>query len=254
LLKGSFSTNPDNSYELIAPASAAFTFGPGTEIAGKVRRTTLPNGIPVLFNQGNMSVTIKGGIAPATLLVNMVPGANPAWSGREVKRYFRFSPTGGSNYTADITFPYNVTELNSNSEANLVGWYNDGTSNWKQKLTGNNVNTTAHFVASAGIKANLLENQEWKLGEMEYDSRNTNFFVYPIPAKNSLNILLSAEKNKTVTIELVDVSGRVCKTLQKEIDKGLNKIAMNITTLSAGQYILKVAEGKSVQTKAVLID
>ena len=137
LLKGSFSTNPEKAYELIAPASAAFTFGPGTEIAGKVRRTNLLNGIPVIFNQANMSVTIKGGVPPATLLVNMVPGANPTLSGREVKRYFRFSPTGGTNYTADITFPYNIAELNSNSEANLVGWYNDGTGNWKQKLTGN---------------------------------------------------------------------------------------------------------------------
>lgn len=254
LLAGSFSTDPQKPYELIAPASATFTFGTGTQITGKVRRTNLVNGSAVIFHQPAMSVTTKGGTPPDNLLVNMVPGKDPTSSEKEVKRYFYFNPAGGSNYTADITFPYSLTELNSNNEANLVAWYYDPSANWNQKLTGNTINVASHYLASAGVKAGILANREWKLAEMEYDNKNPNLFVYPIPAKNTLNILLTAEKNKKVTIELLDVSGKVCRNLQKDIQKGLNKVSINITQLNSGQYILKVAEGDTVQTKVVLIN
>lgn len=254
LLEGDFSTDPSKSYELIAPASATFAFGPSTYITGKVRRTNWVNGRPVIFHQPDMIVTTNVGSAPTNLLVNMVPDKDPTASEREVKRYFYFSPVGGSNYTADITFPYSPAELNTNNEAHLIAWYYDQSNKWKQKLTGNTNNPASHYVISAGIRASILANREWKLAEMQYESKNSNLFVFPIPAKTTMNIVIAAEKNKKVTIELVDVSGKVCKMLQKDIQKGLNKLSLNVTGLSSGQYIVKVEEGGTVQTKVVLID
>lgn len=251
---GNFSTDPQKPFELAAPASAGFTFGTGTQVTGKVRRTNWVNGTAVVFHQPDMRVTTAGGIAPANLLINMLPDSDPASSGPQVKRYFYFSPVGGNNYTADITFPYSPEELNSNNEANLIAWYNDPLNNWSQKLTGNTINTESHYLVSAGIKAGILANREWKLAEMEYDSKNPNLFVYPIPAKNTMNVLLTADKNKKATLQLSDISGKVCLILQKDIQKGVNKLSLNITQLSAGQYILKVKEDNVIQTKVVLID
>ncbi len=254
LIAGGFSTDPVNSYELIAPVSATFLFGKDTHIRGKVRRTGWVNGRAVIFHQADMSVTTTGGMAPISLLVKMVPGDGPTVSEKAVKRYFYFSPEGGSNYLADISFPYNSAELNTNTEANLVPWYYASYNNWNEKITGNTNNTTYHHVIANGIKASVFANREWKLGEFEYDSKKRDLFVYPIPAKNTMNIVLVAERNNKATIKLLDASGKVCKRLRNEVLKGLNKISLNITGLSSGQYILEVDEGNAVQTKAVLIN
>ena len=254
LLAGSFSTDPVKSYELIAPVSATFSFATGTHITGKIRRTNWVNGRTVIFHQPDMSVTTTGGTAPTNLLVSMVPDGAPTVSERAVKRYFYFSPTCGSNYMADITFPYSSAELNTNTEANLVPWYYTSYNTWNEKITGNTNNTASHYVTSNGIKAVIFANKEWKLAEFEYNGKSPDLFVYPIPAKNTMNIVLVAKKNNKATIKLLEVSGKLCKVLQKDVLKGLNKLSLNITGLSPGQYILKVDEGDVVQSKTVLIN
>ena len=254
LLAGSFSTDPVKSYELIAPVSATFSFATGTYITGNIRRTNWVNGNVVIFHQANMSVTTTGGTAPNNLLVGMVPDSTPTRSERAVKRHFYFSPTGGSNYMADITFPYSSAELNANTEANLVPWYHTSYNNWNEKITGNTNHTASHYVTSNGIKADIFANKEWKLAEFEYNSKSPDLFVYPIPAKNTMNIVLIAEKNNKATIKILEVSGKLCKVLQKEVLKGLNRLSLNITGLSPGQYILKVNEGDAVRSKVVLVN
>ncbi|MEJ7685244.1 MAG: T9SS type A sorting domain-containing protein [Segetibacter sp.] len=252
LLAGGFSTDPAYPYELIAPASTTFAFGTGTQITGKVRRTDWFNGNKIIFHQADMAVTTTNGIAPDNLLVNMVPDGNPTLSEKAVKRYFYFSPAGGSNYTADITFPYSSAELNTNTEANLVPWYHASYNKWNAKLNSNTNNTALHYITSTGIDAGIFANSEWKLADVALGLGS--LFVYPIPAKNTMNIGYTVEKPGKATIRLLDVSGKVHKVLRKDILKGFNKFSLNITGLSIGQYILRVEEGNTVQTKVVLID
>jgi hypothetical protein len=111
LLTGKFSTNPSTAFELIAPASATFSFAAGTEISRKVRRTGWVSETPVMFNSPNMVVTTHSGTAPTSLVVNMVANGDSSATEREVKRTFNFTPTGGSGYTADFTLPYAASEL-----------------------------------------------------------------------------------------------------------------------------------------------
>ncbi len=252
LLAGDFSTDPAYSNELIAPASATFTFGTGTQITGKVRRTNWANGSKIIFHQADLAVTTTGGTAPANVLVNMVPDRDPTLSERAVKRYFYFRPAGGSNYFADITFPYRSAELNTNIEANLVPWYHASSNKWNAKLNNNANNTALHYVASTGIQANIFENSEWKLADVALGLGS--LFVYPVPARNTMNIGYTSEKNSKASIKLLDAAGKLYKVMQKDILKGFNKLSLNIASLSPGQYILRVEEGNAVQTKAVLID
>ena len=251
LLAGGFSTDPAKSYELVAPAAAAFTFGAGTQITGKVRRTNWVNGSKIVFHHPDMTVITTGGSAPAELLVNMIPEKNPTLAEKAVKRYFYFSPSGGSNYTADITFPYNAAELNTNTESNLVPWHY-GQTKWNVKLNDNAVNTASHYVTSRGVAAGIFANSEWKLADVALGLGS--LFVYPVPARGSMNISYTAERNGKAAIELLDVSGKVHKVAEKDMLKGFNKLSVNISGLSTGQYILKVEEGNAVQTKVVLIN
>lgn len=254
LQSGFLSTDPNKSYELIAPVAATFTFAEGTQVTGKVRRTNWVNDTAVTFHQPGMMLKTSGGTAPTSILVKMVPGKDPTASLTDVKRYFYFSTTGGNNYTTDVTFPYSLSELNANIEGNLVAWHYDAIEKWNQKIIGNTNNPAAHYVASAGIKAAIFANTEWKLAAIDDSNINANFFVYPIPATTYLNIYVGAETDKKVVIQLFDASGKECKLVYENLQKGLNRLNLNITGLASGQYILKVAEGKALHTKVILIN
>ena len=167
VLAGTFSTDPANPYELIAPFAATFTYAAGTEIIGKVRRNGWANGTAKEFNGSNMKVATAGGTAPTSMLVNMVPNGDPTGAEREVKRTFAFTPTGGTGYTADVTFPYKTSELNTNTEATLAPWYYTA-AEWNAKLTGNTVNDASDFVSTAGIPAATFSATPWKLADPNY--------------------------------------------------------------------------------------
>jgi hypothetical protein len=96
----------------------------------------------------------------------MIPNGNPSATEREVSRSFSVNATGGTGNTADITFPYKNTELNSNTENNLIPWFYSS-NEWVAKMTGNTITATSDFITTTGIDiANL--NKEWKLADPKY--------------------------------------------------------------------------------------
>jgi hypothetical protein len=166
-LAGTFSTDPAQVYELIAPFAATFTYAAGTEVIGKVRRNGWANGSAKVFNGTNMIVSTAGGTAPTSLLVNMVPNGDPTGTEREVKRTFAFTPTGGTGYTSDVRFPYKAGELNTNTETTLAPWYFTA-AEWNAKLEGNTVNAGSDFVSTTAIPAATLAATPWKLADPNY--------------------------------------------------------------------------------------
>lgn len=167
LLAGTYSTDPAQTYELIAPFAATFTYAAGTEVMGKVRRNGWANGTPKVFNAANMIVNTAGGTSPTSMLVNMIPNGNPVGSEREVKRIYNFTPTGGTGYSADVTFAYKQTEINTNTESTLAPWFYTA-SEWNAKLAGNTVNTGSDFVSTTAIDATSFSTLPWKLADPNY--------------------------------------------------------------------------------------
>lgn len=177
-LSGTFTTDPitNPSFLLSSPVSAVYSFNPGNEIIGNVRRTGWTNGTPRIFNQANMQVTTNGGTSPASLTVTMLPqsgGGDPTQTEREVKRKFLFTQTGGSSFTADVRFPYNTSELNTNVEANIVPW-DLIASEWNACLTPVSRDLVNHYVSTTGIAAADLA-LEWKLADPKYTFNVTTY-------------------------------------------------------------------------------
>lgn len=254
LIEGGFSTDPINNYELIAPVSAIFRFGTGTEITGKVRRTNWLNDTTVIFHNPNMAIKTYEGIAPKSMLINMIPGGDPTLSEKEIKRYFFFSPEGGTNYMADVTFPYKNSELNVNNENSIVPWYYSKIKNkWISRVTATNLNINNRNIFAKGIRANIFADTEWKLAEVEYNSRKENLFVYPIPAKTTISIVLISQQNDQASFKLFDAAGKLCRVVQTKVVRGINNLTLNVTGLSPGQYTLNVEEVNNRQTKAIII-
>ncbi|HEX8332427.1 MAG TPA: T9SS type A sorting domain-containing protein [Segetibacter sp.] len=254
LLAGDFSTNLQSTYELTAPVTTIFSFAQGAEISGKVRRTNWRNDNAIIFHQPNMVIKTTGGIAPTSLLVNMIPGGDPTLAEKEVKRYFYFSPVGGSSYFADVSFPYKSAELNSNTQSTLAPWYYSQSSNkWNIRAISITSNIGLQNVSARGLSANIFSNTEWKLAEAEYDKRNQNLFVYPVPARNNISIVLVSQQNNKATIKLFDASGKLCRLTQADVLRGINNLSLNLTGLSAGQYTLRIEEVNGAQSMSILV-
>ncbi len=77
--------------------------------------------------------------------------------------------------------------------------------------------------------------------------------VYPVPAKNILNVVLGAERSGKATLVLVDISGSVVKQHPIELLKGTNNFKLNISGLSAGEYLVKVIGSEAFKTQKVSI-
>ena len=76
-------------------------------------------------------------------------------------------------------------------------------------------------------------------------------FVYPNPAKEFINVEFSGLSDENISIEITDVFGKV---VQKEISKNENQMFnLNVSSLAAGYYVLKISSGNSVIQKKIII-
>jgi hypothetical protein len=72
------------------------------------------------------------------------------------------------------------------------------------------------------------------------DSKTTGLSVSPNPAKEAVYVKLNAKEAKTMTLELVDIAGKVLLTEKKKVEIGFNQLSLNLSGYSAGMYFLKV--------------
>jgi len=85
-------------------------------------------------------------------------------------------------------------------------------------------------------------------GKLNFSANPLSLSVNPNPANNILNISVDGfPANNRSTISLLSVSGVVIKTIRSS---SLNKITqMNVSSLSAGVYYIKVMNGGKILYK-----
>ena len=74
--------------------------------------------------------------------------------------------------------------------------------------------------------------------------------IYPNPASTSCDINLNTDENSLVSIEIIDLQGRVNTLITQPLFKGQNKIELPIHSLNAGNYFVVITDIKQ-QKKAV---
>ena len=193
-LSGLLTTDPllNPSFTITSPVAAVYNFSAGREIIGSVKRTGWANGTARVFNQPNMLVTTNSGTAPTDLTVTMIPqsaSGDPTDNERELKRKFQFAQTGGTGFTADVRFPYLASELNTNTEANLVSW-GRFSGEWNGKLTTSTRDVAQDWVATTAIPQTDLIN-EWKLADPRYTFNVTANLRGPWNGVSAMNTSLN---------------------------------------------------------------
>lgn len=62
--------------------------------------------------------------------------------------------------------------------------------------------------------------------------------LYPIPAKENLTVVIKSDRAIRTDLRIVDMAGKVVRTIPTQINSGNNTINLNVSQLAAGQYIL----------------
>jgi len=70
--------------------------------------------------------------------------------------------------------------------------------------------------------------------------------LYPVPARDNLNVVIRSEINTRTEIQILDINGRSLRRVAVQINKGNNNIQLNVSNLPAGQYML-VGSDPSIQ-------
>jgi len=90
-------------------------------------------------------------------------------------------------------------------------------------------------------------------GDMEVDVKNS-FQIFPNPAYSFTTILISLEQKESVTVKLVDMTGRVIAILADgPFEKGKNEIEWNANEISPGIYFMTLEAGDILQTEKIII-
>jgi len=80
-----------------------------------------------------------------------------------------------------------------------------------------------------------------------------NLAVYPNPVSTELNIDLLFAQSNNVSIQLMDLNGKVVADNSTIIGVSPNNYKIGVADLENGLYILRVANGKSISTTKVTI-
>jgi len=126
-------------------------------------------------------------------------------------------------------------EFTSNSELGVVDPFNLAAP--KFNLTAESVlNTQSNWYTPSGLFINK--------------SNSKKLSIYPNPAQSDVSIILPFEKNSSVNISVVDVTGRVVytrQTMSSEIE------TINVSALSNGIYMVIAKQGIEILTQKLVV-
>ena len=144
------------------------------------------------------------------------------------------------------------TELNADyfelqrSNKDGIEWSN--VNKTKVKAKGNSTTETNYEQMDQLGGAALYRLKQYDLdGTFHYSNiirtncadRNIEIVIYPVPAKDVLNIVVRTDKAVKTQLEIYDASGRLVKKINTAIISGNNNIPVSLLGLANGQYIIR---------------
>jgi uncharacterized delta-60 repeat protein len=100
-----------------------------------------------------------------------------------------------------------------------------------------------------------------KDGKFEYSpvrivNNSGNFYVtiYPLPAKNRLNIQVQSNKTEKAQILVTDISGKTLITSSVSLSVGVNNTFINLQSPSKGVYFLKIVTSQTTETRKIIVE
>ena len=93
------------------------------------------------------------------------------------------------------------------------------------------------------------------LGNIDLSSPKNSLLVYPNPIEKEATFQYTLNNNETVSIELIDVQGRVLQNIitNENQSAGLQSVCISLNeNIASGNYFLKIASSKGDQSVQVI--
>ncbi len=183
---------------------------------------------------------------------------------------------GGGNFNGAGALPVDLTEFTVTKEGNvsLAAWItaserNNSHFNLQRSLDGaefttlGRVNTKAvngtsdiELTYDYTDKAPQIGHNYYRLEQVDIDGQITYsaiidvvwgsdgsiVSIYPNPATDKLNVDLTSDKVSQLEVRLMDMSGRVVKSVMQQTDKGLTNVTLNLSDIASGVYNVQIIE------------
>lgn len=144
----------------------------------------------------------------------------------------------GNNQTLEIPIELDAQDCYT---FNLMDTYGDGGGPVSLVDSNDNIIYTTTGTYATGESVNFSN------GLLAVEDVNANSFsIYPNPSDGMVNIVT---KNSNNTIEVYDLNGK--KVYQNTNSQ--KTVNLNLSSLNAGVYLVKVSDGKSISTKKLII-
>lgn len=81
----------------------------------------------------------------------------------------------------------------------------------------------------------------------------TGIYIYPNPAYSNLNIEIRREIPGDYSAEIFDISGRLIKSVHKELTPGINDHMIDISAIPSGVYLLRISGHDLNHTERIIV-
>ena len=246
----------------------AFSGGPPGTFANTAQITCLPDGGLV---SGNAYFFCSGTLNSSGQDLFYARDANVIFANGDSYRIDPNRPAGTftsfARLISGITLPVTFSnyDVKCNDKGALIKWSTASEQNSDrfeiQRSTNGNDWVTIDNVAAAGNSSSDKNYQYldiyggtafYRIRQVDVDGRFTytaikttnckagqfDVTLYPVPAKDKLNIVVQSDKELKTDLQVLDMTGKIVQRTIIQINKGNNNIVLDINNLPGGQYLL----------------
>lgn len=149
--------------------------------------------------------------------------------------------TAGSSHTFNFTFPIS-SEWNA-SNMHIVGML----------INNGDINNGGGSKIDEAIDNGYVEGTV-VVGIEELSDIVSNFKVYPNPAKNQTNINLVLERQENVTLQIIDIAGKIVRSKDYGQMNGAYTLPIGLNDLESGIYFVNLLIGNQAITQKLIIE
>ncbi|HNV98385.1 MAG TPA: M43 family zinc metalloprotease [Chitinophagales bacterium] len=102
--------------------------------------------------------------------------------------------------------------------------------------------------------ANYREDGSFTVVNEEWDNAITSIYPNPVTGDAVTVDYFSVQEDMNVSVQIVDILGRVVSTTNASVVSGENMIDLSVADLQAGVYIVVISNGKSSYTENFIVD
>jgi hypothetical protein len=243
------------SWTWVGAASYTFEYKPANSETWTVASTTIQGSSYALYNllagttydwrvRSNCGVNGSSAYVAAQFTTLACPAPSGLLSGsiNNTSAQISWSWVGGSSYGVEYKASSAVNwtvaaAANAGTSYYLTGLTPGTTYDWRVRTncgnSGSSVYTAAQFTTTGAVNSlnisqqgMLMETSGWK--------------VFPVPAKNYVNMSFSSTSPGKAQISLTDISGRTLRTETIHVISGYNNMRLELNNLRPGVYFLKM--------------